>query len=172
MLKCNTTCPARPLAGRRGEQCNQDAGQLFLETYCLQIRIAVKVTTYLLEELWELYSTPFQVLPKGYETASGCLFIVQGLGRVFSMWGNRTQILPFLQLLVEEAASEIPLITLCDDAAQEPCRCPNVAFLTCSCTVLLLCSPLPTFLIYMALVRTKLESKLSHTVYITVCTLV
>lgn len=82
LLKCNLTCPARPLAGRRGGQCNQEPGQLFLEIYCLQIRKAVKVTTYLLEELWELYSTPFQALPKGYETANGCLLIVQGLGHV------------------------------------------------------------------------------------------
>lgn len=52
LLKCNMTCPARPLAGRRRGQCNQEAGQLFLETCCLQIRIAVKVTTYLWEGLW------------------------------------------------------------------------------------------------------------------------
>lgn len=112
LLKCNMTCPARPLAGRRGGQWNQEAGQLFLETYCLQIRIAVKVTTYLWEGLWELHSSPFQALPKGYETANGCLLTVQGLECVFSMWGNSTRVLPFLQPLAEEAASGIPLIAL------------------------------------------------------------
>lgn len=165
------TCPARPLAGRRGGQCKQEVGQLFLETHCLQIRRAVKVTTYLLEELWELYHTRFQALPKGYEAANGCLLIVQDW-HMFSMWGNRTRIPPFLQLLAEEAASGIPIITLCDDPAQDPRRCPNVPFLACSCTVPLSCSPLPTFLTCVALVRTKEESRWSHTVYITVCTLV
>lgn len=64
-------------------------------------------------------------------------FIVQG--RVFNMWGNTTQFLPFLRLLVAEAASRILLITLCGDPAQDPCTCPNTLFLTCSCTVLLPC---------------------------------
>lgn len=45
LLKCSMICPARPLAGRSGGQHNQEAGLLFLETYCLQIHIAVKVTT-------------------------------------------------------------------------------------------------------------------------------
>lgn len=70
----------RPLAGRKGGQSNQEAGRLFLETYCLQTTIAVEVTTYLFEELWELCSTPFQALSKGYETVNGCFLTVQGLG--------------------------------------------------------------------------------------------
>lgn len=70
------------------------------------------------------------------------LFIVQG--HVFNMWGNTTQFLPFLQLLVEEVASRIPLITLCGDPAQDPCTCPNTLFLTRSGTVLLPCPSPPS----------------------------
>lgn len=70
------------------------------------------------------------------------LFIVQG--HVFGIWGNKTQILPFLQLLVEEAASRIPLIPLCGDPVQDPGTWPNTLFLTCSCTVLLPCPSPPT----------------------------
>lgn len=67
----------------KGRTMNSIKWSISLESCCSQIRKAAEVTIFILEDAWEPYSVPFQILPKDYEQQTAVLYlIVQGLGHV------------------------------------------------------------------------------------------
>lgn len=57
----------------KGRTMNSIKWSISLESCCSQIRKAAEVTIFILEDAWEPYSVPFQILPEDYETADGCV---------------------------------------------------------------------------------------------------